>query len=204
MSQSGESQRVMLVDVNSCSGCHACQVACKAEHRAPIGFVRTRVQTVMHGVYPNVAKQFVPTLCQHCVDAPCISACPVNAIDRVDGIVRIDEDRCVSSGECASACPYGAIYLDDEDGRAHKCDFCANRLADGDEPACVATCPTDALHFGYVNETHIATRLAEGGYTEQWEREETRPQVWYKGLHAETLTELRRINGPFRGGERDD
>ncbi|UOF89044.1 4Fe-4S dicluster domain-containing protein [Fodinisporobacter ferrooxydans] len=188
-------QRVMLIDLDSCSGCHACQVACKAEHRAPLGQFRTRVQVVEHGQFPAVNRRFVPTLCQHCEDAPCIPACPVEAIERMeDGIVRIQEEICIGSGDCVSACPYGAIYFDDQDGQAHKCDFCQDRLADGDDPACVATCPTDALHFGFDTSPEIQAKLAAGEYAGQWELNGTRPHIWYKGLDEKTAAKLQRTN----------
>jgi len=190
-----DSGYVMLVDVDSCSGCHACSVACKAEHRAPIGQFRTRVQSLTSGTYPQVKRRFVPTLCQHCVDAPCLSACPAGAIVRtVDGQVLVEENRCIGSGDCVPACPYGAIFRDDE-GTAKKCDFCEERVADGDNPACVATCPTDALHFGRVDDEQIVQQLQLGDYEMQWvPAGRTQPRVYYKGLTPAAANSLSRIN----------
>jgi tetrathionate reductase subunit B len=189
---------VMLIDLDSCSGCHACTVACKAENHPPDGTFRTRVQTTVHGVFPNVTKRFVPTLCQHCEEAPCMVACPTSAIEyNENGIVVVREDRCIGTGTCVEACPYGAIILNEEEGLAEKCDFCEGRLEEGDSPACVSTCPTDAFHFGRRSDPTIQFLLQNGGYsgeTSQWELEETRPQVFYKGLKKETLVALKRIN----------
>ncbi|HSU79823.1 MAG TPA: 4Fe-4S dicluster domain-containing protein [Candidatus Angelobacter sp.] len=189
---------VMLIDLDSCSGCHACSVACKAENRPPDGTFRTKVQTAVGGIFPNVSKQFVPTLCQHCEDAPCIVACPTSAIDHNDqGIVVVRDDLCIGTGICVEACPYGAIIFNEEKGLAEKCDFCEGRLADGESPACVSTCPTDAFHFGLNSDPLIQSLLQNAAYsgsTSQWELEESRPHIFYKGLKKETLAALSRIN----------
>ena len=188
-------QRIMLIDLNSCSGCYACQVACKAEHRAPEGQLRIRVQNLESGTYPAVGRTFVPTMCQHCEDAPCLSACGAGAIERgEDGIVFIREDRCIGSGDCVPACPYGAIYFDPEDGQAHKCDFCQDRLEDGEEPACAATCPTDAITFGTTSSPVIQEKLASGEYGGQWTAGGAHPTIRYKGLDERTASRLSLIN----------
>lgn len=185
----------MLIDLGSCSGCRACSVACKAEHRAPLMQFRTRVQTLETGQFPNVRQQFVPTLCQHCVDAPCLAACPTSAIVRADsGVIQIDEMRCVGSGDCVPACPYGAIFVDHDDGIAHKCDFCEDRVSTGEEPACVATCPTDALHFGRAEDPEIADLINSGAYVAQWDLAQTHPRVWYRGLDMTLASQLGTIS----------
>jgi Fe-S-cluster-containing dehydrogenase component len=194
MNKNTDDKYVMLIDLDSCSGCHACSVACKAEHRAPTGEFRHRVQIVEQGTFPSVSRKFIPTLCLHCTDAPCLQSCPVEAISRTDsGIVEIDQDMCIGSGACVGACPYGAIYLDSESMTAVKCDFCHDRLNEGEQPACAATCPTDAILFGFKSEPEISRQLQTGQYT-QWEPAETAPRVWYKGLDIETERQLARIN----------
>jgi len=157
-----------------------------------------RVQTVEYGAYPNVTRQFVPTLCQHCEDAPCIPACPTAAIGQNDsGIVTIDGEACVGSGACVSACPYGAIYIDEETQTANKCDLCQDRVGEGELPACVATCPTDAIRW-IANDGNAATDNGPNGKTRadgvNWELASTRPRLQYKGLKAETARRLSRIN----------
>jgi len=89
--------------------------------------------------------------CNHCQTAACITACPVGAIFREDnyGAVLVDDDRCVGSKQCAVACPYGAPqYADDAPGTVmQKCNMCIDKLAMGQRPQCVETCPSRALDF---------------------------------------------------------
>jgi tetrathionate reductase subunit B len=172
------SKYMMLIDINSCSGCHACSVACKAEHRVPIGNHRHTVQYVDNGTFPNVTRKFIPTLCQHCTDTPCMDVCAVTAIIKKEsGAVVIDQDLCIGTSACVDACPYGAISMDE----------------DGELPACAATCPTDAIQFGFEDDANIKQALEKGSYT-RWEPEATQPRVWYKGLDHETEKKLKRIN----------
>lgn len=185
---------VMLIDLDSCSGCHACSVSCKAEHRVKLGSFRHRVQYVESGAFPVVSRKFVPTLCQQCTDAPCIQSCPVGAILQSSmGAVIIDQEVCVGSGTCVEACPYGAIHIDATQQLASKCDFCQDRLSEGEAPSCVQTCPTDAIVFGGVDTPVIQQQLASGLYS-QWEPIATGPRVWYKGLDKSTKQSLGRIN----------
>lgn len=188
------SNYVMLIDLNSCSGCHACSISCKAEHRSPIGAYRHKVQSIEEGKFPHVSRIFVPTLCQHCTDAPCLDACSVSAISRTkEGIVMIDQEVCVGAGTCVEACPYGAIYLDPIEQKAVKCDFCQERLGQGEEPACVSTCPTEAIAFGSEDDPRMISLLASERFV-RWEPEDTSPRVWYKGLTRETANRLNKIN----------
>lgn len=185
---------VMLIDLESCSGCHACAVACKAEHRPEAGTRRLGVQYVEYGTFPQTARSFVPSLCQHCVDAPCIDACPVDAIvQAADGSVQIDRGACICSGPCVSACPYGAIALDGNLEVAQKCDWCAERRGRGERTACEATCPTSAIHVGSASDPEIVAELARGSYA-AWEPEPTSPRVRYRGLTPEIAASLRRID----------
>ncbi len=185
---------LMLVDLTSCSGCHACAVACKAEHRPVPGTQRLRVQYVEQGAFPAVARTFIPTLCQHCADAPCIAACPVDAIGRApDGTVSIDQAACVCSGPCVSACPYGAIALDLGAGAAAKCDWCADLRGRGERTACEATCPTEAILVAAADDPRVVAELARGGYT-AWEPEPTAPRVRYRALEPGVADALAPIN----------
>lgn len=190
---------MMLIGLNSCSGCHACSVACKTEHRASIGYHRNTVQYVESGTFPNVKRKFVPTLCQHCTDLPCHKACSFDAIIRKEnGTIIIDQERCTGSGLCVHACPYGAIYMDPSSYKASKCDFCESWVEGGELPACTATCPTNAILFGFEDDFKIQQALGNGGYT-QWEPEATKPRVLYKGLDHQTELKLKQINHSKRG-----
>lgn len=143
----------LAVDVERCTGCHACSVACKAEYRIPLGQFRTKVYYHDVGQFPAVNRHFLPAFCMQCATAGCAAACPVGAIKRgSDGIVRIDPAACQGpQGKCGQACvrgcAYGAMAIG-PDHRADKCDFCSDRLAADLRPTCVSACPTEALIFG--------------------------------------------------------
>ncbi|MFD2922794.1 4Fe-4S dicluster domain-containing protein [Halobacillus naozhouensis] len=188
------SKYTMLIDLDSCSGCHACSVACKAEHQVPIGKNRHTVQYVENGEFPHVTRNFIPTLCQHCTDAPCMEVCAVSAITiKESGAIVIDQEQCIGTSACVDACPYGAIYMDPTSFKAMKCDFCESRVEGGELPACAATCPTDAIQFAFEDDPKIQQALEKGKYT-RWEPESTQPRVWYKGLDHQTESKLKRIN----------
>ena len=160
----------MLIDLTRCIGCDACTVACKQENGTPQDTFFARVLNVEVGKFPNVKRVYIPVLCNHCDDAPCLKSCPNKAIfRRDDGIVLIDQDRCKGTGACVSACPYGNIYKSESDqwyldedepyerdfvkprlktNVARKCTYCAHRVDEGLDPACVVACPTTARIFG--------------------------------------------------------
>jgi len=115
----------------------------------------------------------------HCRDAPCIEACPNDAMVREkDGRVVVDKESCLADGACIKACPYGAIYIDPQEQVADKCDFCRDRTQVGLDPACVSACPTDTLKFV---DLHGAEGLPEGApeAAALREKEGTRPAVLY-------------------------
>ncbi|MFI6510306.1 4Fe-4S dicluster domain-containing protein [Streptosporangium sp. NPDC050855] len=172
----------MLIDLNTCIGCHACSVACKAEFDVPLGVFRDTVKYVEEGTYPRVTRHFIPVLCNHCEDAPCLNACPTGAVVRLDGgEVTIDEGDCNLNRACMSACPYDAIYIDVDKGAAQKCTFCEHRTAQGRQPACVDACPTDCRIFGDLDDPEsVIARKAAADPTTVWKEDEgTRPRVLY-------------------------
>ncbi len=175
----------MVVDLRRCIGCHACSVACKTEHDVALGIFRTRVRWLEQKGKSQLA--FLPMLCMHCQDAPCVAACPHEAIRRADdGRVLIDEASCEGDQCCTTACPYGAIGMDPQTGRADKCDLCANRTDVGLDPACVNVCPTDVLRFGDLDDPQDeVTRYAAKHEAKPMKPEEkTRPSVLYIGLES--------------------
>jgi len=116
-----------LIDNRRCIGCHACSVACKAEHEVPLGVARTWVKYVEKGVFPETRRTFQVTRCNHCEDAPCVEICPTTALfKRRDGIVDFDPRRCIGCKACMQGCPYDAIYIDPQTETAAKCNFCAH------------------------------------------------------------------------------
>lgn len=142
----------MLVDLRRCTGCHACAVSCKTEHNVPLGDFRIRTHYVERPKGLQIA--FIPTLCMHCEDAPCMGACPHKAIERQDdGRVVINEGRCDAEKVCIDSCPYDAIFLNEATQTAEKCNFCEHRTEIGMDPACVEACPTSALRFGDLGNT---------------------------------------------------
>ncbi|MFZ5894796.1 MAG: 4Fe-4S dicluster domain-containing protein [Myxococcota bacterium] len=177
----------MLIDLRTCIGCHACSVACKAEFDVPLGVFRDTVKYAESGTYPNAKRHFIPVLCNHCEDAPCLKACPTAAITRLkDGQVVINEGDCNVNRYCMAACPYGAIYVDPERNVAQKCTFCDHRTAQGLKPACVEACPTRCRIFGDLDDprTEIAAK-AKREPVQVWKHEaSTRPKVLYVDPHG--------------------
>lgn len=178
-----------FVDTRRCIGCHACEVSCKSENDVPLGnYIRQTFYKDV-GEYPKVARMFLPVSCQHCEDAPCIKACPCGALHKTTGgTVAVDYERCCGHGSCVDVCPYGAIYLDPVAKQAVKCHNCYHRTEVGMEPACVPTCPSDALHFGDLNdpdsEINRAIDEAEkatGELTQLHPEKNTKPRMWFAG-----------------------
>ena len=123
----------MLIDVRRCIGCHACTVACKSEFDVPLGVNRSWVEYVEKGVYPNVGRSFLPRLCNHCSEPPCVSVCPTDATWKrdEDGIVVIDSGLCIGCKYCIQACPYDARFPNPVTKVAAQCDFCIHRVSTG-------------------------------------------------------------------------
>ena len=102
----------MVIDTARCIGCGACTVACKAENQTPADIWYAPVIEYETGQYPDARMEFLPVLCNHCEDAPCLRACPTAALERrADGIVEVNDDACIGSRACMNACPYGALHL---------------------------------------------------------------------------------------------
>jgi len=103
-------------------------------------------------------------VCKHCTHAACLDVCPTGSLFRTEfGTVVVQQDICNGCGYCVSACPYGVIGLSEEDGRAHKCTLCYDRLKEDQTPACAQACPTESIQFGDLDELHerADARLAE-------------------------------------------
>lgn len=138
---------VMLHDEFLCIGCQSCTVACANLHGLNEPFARVQVQILGP---ENGRYVFNRVSCRHCGDAPCVAVCPTGATFRDDdGIVQMDNSKCINCSYCVAACPFHVRFLDKAKGAVDKCDFCSKtRLPYDEKPACVSVCPTDALIFG--------------------------------------------------------
>jgi len=166
----------MGIQIDKCIGCGRCVIACKNENDVPKEpfFFRTWVERYLikkdeevvvecveggAGELSNGTKEkdvlrsfFVPKLCNHCDNPPCAQVCPVGATFQTEeGIVLVDEKRCIGCSYCIQACPYGARYLHPKRRTADKCTLCYHRVNKGLLPACVEVCPTQARVFGDFN-----------------------------------------------------
>lgn len=177
----------MVIDVRRCIGCHACTVACKAEHDVPTGVNRNWVEYVEQGEYPNVSRSFLPRLCNHCSVPQCVSVCPTGATYKrpEDGIVVVDSGICIGCKYCIQACPYDARFLNPVTGFADKCDFCIHRVSKGVPPACVETCVGGARVFGDISdpESAISKLIAKSAVTVLRREMGTLPNVYYIGAN---------------------
>ncbi|MCI0468595.1 MAG: 4Fe-4S dicluster domain-containing protein [Nitrospirae bacterium] len=140
----------MVFDLNKCTGCRACVMACKAEWGLQSDRSRCWVKPVGPENTPHgLASTFYVGLCNHCDEPSCVKECPTTATYKTEnGMVLVNKELCIGCGNCIVACPYGARYVSSIDKKVEKCTFCESRIAIGKQPACVQTCPTNARIFG--------------------------------------------------------
>lgn len=193
----------MVIDLRKCIGCHSCAVACKAENNVPLGVNRSWVKQIEKGNYPNVRKHFLPALCNNCGNPICLSNCPTGATyQREDGIVLVDEHRCIGCKYCIASCPYDVRHVNPLKKIVQKCYWCHHRIDVGLEPACVNTCPARARTFGNIldHESEVSKLVAGMGVRVIKREMATNPHVFYIGADEAALDPL--IGTPYEMWER--
>ena len=171
-----------VIDHGRCIGCHACTVACKSENEVPVGSFRTWVKYTERGQFPAVKRSFAVLRCNQCTDAPCVTICPVRALEkRPDGVVDVDHRACIGCKSCMQACPYDALYINEDSGTAEKCHFCVHRTERGLAPACAVVCPTEAIIPGDFDDpnSRVAQLKAAGLLSLRKTEAGTGPNVGY-------------------------
>jgi tetrathionate reductase subunit B len=214
-----------VMDTTTCIGCGRCVEACKLENHVPEDPRLNRTWVELHvlaqdwtvsvsspdggrpsppveetvpaaSAAPVRSAYFVPRTCMQCENPPCTWVCPVSATYRTeDGIILVDEKRCIGCGYCVVACPYGARYMVPAGdttpkgvaGIVDKCTFCYQRITRGLLPACAEVCPVNARIFGDLNDATSAVSVAIGQKRVRAMKPAlgTRPRVFYTGLEGE-------------------
>ncbi len=180
-----ERQLGLAVDLDTCVGCNACVTSCKewnsGGHMAPLtdltpyggdvdGVWFNRVHTYEQDGAMGGRTVHFPRSCLHCAEPACVTVCPTGASYKrgSDGIVLVDEDKCIGCKLCSWACPYGAREFDVDVGVMKKCTLCVDRIYNENipeedrVPACVAACPTGARHFGDFADADFGSVAAFG------------------------------------------
>lgn len=181
--------KVFIFDVAKCNGCYNCQIVCKDEHvdndwtpyakpQPEIGHFWMKMNEKTLGSVPKVRVSYTPTPCMHCDNAKCMEAGNGAVYKRNDGLVVIDPEKAQGNRSLVDACPYGAIYWNEEIKLAQKCTGCAHLIDEGKAPRCVEACCTDALLFGEEEDFKDMINQAEVLLPES----DSKPRVYYLNL----------------------
>lgn len=198
----------IAINLDRCTGCNTCAMACKMQNNVPMGMAWNRVlnedcefEVGVQGTYPHVSRSHLPVACQHCENPACLRVCPTGATYKDDkGRVEIDYEKCIGCRMCMAACPYNARVFNwnepvrdpdfnygDKDvpvrgkGVVEKCSLCKERTDRGDEPMCVKCCLAKARIFGDLDdpESEVSRVVRERNATALLPEQGTRPQVRY-------------------------
>ncbi len=211
--RSTEHEWAYVININNCIGCGNCVRACKLENNVPEGVFRTWVERFVvtnEGVYVDSPEGgikgfeevnaeirdkaetafFVPKMCNHCAEPPCVQACPVGATYKSpEGFVLNDHEHCLGCAYCVQACPYGARFINPEHHYSDKCTWCYHRVKNGRLPACVEVCPNKARLFGDLNdpESEVTKIFHEDKWMVLKPFMHTEPYCFYVGLRREVM-----------------
>ncbi len=190
----------MAIDITKCNACYSCVVACKDEYwdndYIPYSAAQPKhgqfwmdIVKKEGGTYPHIRVSYMPIPCMQCDAAPCVKAAKDGAVcKRPDGIVIIDPEKAVGQRQIVDACPYGAIFWNEDKQLPQKCTFCVQRLEEGNIPKCVQACPSKAMIFGDLDDPESeVSKLVGSGKAEIFHPEHnTKPRVYYIGLERVT------------------
>jgi Fe-S-cluster-containing dehydrogenase component len=208
----------LVIDLDVCVGCHACAVNCKEWNTGgvaapltdldpygadPLGVWFNRIHSYEAGEGAQSRTVNFPRSCLHCEEPACVTVCPTGASYKraEDGIVLVNEDICIGCKLCSWACPYGAREYDYDAGVMKKCTLCIDKIYNENldvvdrVPACVATCPTSARHFGDLGDPNSdVSKLVQerGGYS-------LMPEMGYKPTNQYLPPRPRRVNAGDTG-----
>jgi Fe-S-cluster-containing dehydrogenase component len=189
----------VIIDIENCEDCGNCLLACKDEHLANAwpGYTQPQprhghrwidVVRGERGQFPLVDVVYLPTMCMHCEDAPCMQGAFRNAVyRRQDGIVLIDPQKAEGARDLVNACPYHMIFWNEGENAPQKCTFCAHLIDDGwKETRCSQACPTGALRMEFMDHAEFARMAEEQGLETLHPEYGTRPRVYYRNLYRYT------------------
>jgi tetrathionate reductase subunit B len=205
-----EHRYAFVMDIRKCIGCGSCVRACYAENNVPEHYFRTWMERYAvsreghvevdspnggHDGFEQMVTDretsrsfFVPKLCNHCTQTPCVQLCPVGASYRSpDGLILVDDKRCIGCGYCIQACPYGSRFMHPVTHTASKCTLCYHRITKGLLPACVQACPTGTRQFGDLKKPgdKVAEIIATEAVQVLKPELRTEPNCYYLGLGRE-------------------
>ncbi len=189
----------LIIDIVKCHDCNNCFLACKDEYFEndfpPYSVAQPRhghrwldILRQERGQYPQVDVSYLPLLCMHCANAPCVIESKNGAVyQREDGIVLIDPEKAKGQPDILDTCPYGVIWWNEEKSLPQKCTFCVHLLDDGwEQPRCVQSCPTGALRIVYIEDSEMQ-KLKQAEKLEFYQpQHQTEPRVYYKNLYRYT------------------
>ena len=141
------------VDMTSCAGCKACQIACSDKNDLDVGILFRQVRGFEGGKYPKPWIYYLSMTCNHCENPKCVKNCPTKAMHKLEnGIVDHDKNKCIGCRFCTWNCPYGAPKFIEKLGKVSKCNMCRDLIEQGENPVCVDACVMRALDWGDMDE----------------------------------------------------